>query len=63
MTYPPIILASSSPRRFAVLTQIGVPFSVQVSNFNEREPATYMTAKAVEKLVRENAFGKASVVE
>lgn len=35
MTYPPLILASQSPRRKLLLTQIGLKFSVRVSAVRE----------------------------
>ena len=55
---PPIFLASASPRRSQLLRELGVPFEVAVSNFEEpppnaeeeREPALY-----VEKLARRKA--------
>ena len=55
---PPLLLASRSPQRRAILEQLGIPFDVVAPRFEERDR---LDADAVE-LVREQAHGKASSV-
>ena len=55
---PPLLLASTSPQRRAILEQLGLPFVVVVPRYEERERAG---ADPVE-LVREHARGKARSV-
>lgn len=50
----PILLASTSPQRRAILEQLGVPFDVAAPKYVEHDPPE---ANAVE-LVREHALGK-----
>ena len=53
MTAEPLILASSSPRRQAILTQLGVPFRVQapeVDELTEGEPRALVVQNALLKL-------------
>ena len=52
---PPLLLASTSPQRRAILTQLGLPFDVVAPRYEEHDPPD---ADAVE-LVREHARGKA----
>jgi septum formation protein len=54
----PLLLASTSPQRTAILTQLGIPFEVTSPDYVERDPPD---ARAVE-LVREHARGKARSV-
>src|SRR5438874_11129387 len=52
---PPLLLASRSPQRRAILEQLGIPFDVVAPTFEEHDR---LDADAVE-LVREQAHGKA----
>jgi septum formation protein len=55
---PPLLLASTSPQRRAILEQLGLPFDVVAPRYEERgEPGTDPVA-----LVREHARGKARSV-
>jgi septum formation protein len=54
----PLLLASTSPQRRAILEQLGVPFDVVAPDYVEHDPPD---ADAVE-LVREHARGKARSV-
>jgi septum formation protein len=55
---PPLLLASTSPQRSAILEQLGIPFDVVAPDYVEHDPPE---ADAVE-LVREHARGKARSV-
>jgi nucleoside triphosphate pyrophosphatase len=55
---PPILLASTSPQRSAILAQLGLPFDVVAPRYEEHDPPD---ATPVE-LVREHARGKARSV-
>jgi septum formation protein len=55
---PPLLLASTSPQRRAILEQLGIPFDVAAPHYEEHDPPD---ADAVE-LVREHARGKARSV-
>jgi septum formation protein len=55
---PPLLLASRSPQRRAILEQLGIPFDIVTPNFEEHDRRD---ADAVE-LAREQAYGKASSV-
>ena len=55
---PPLLLASTSPQRRAILEQLGIPFDVAAPRYEEHDPPD---ADAVE-LVREHARGKARSV-
>jgi len=55
---PPLLLASRSPQRRAILHQLGIPFDVVEPDYDEHAPEI---ADAVE-LVREHAQGKARSV-
>lgn len=55
---PPLLLASTSPQRRAILAQLGLPFDVVAPRYEEHDPPD---ADAVE-LVREHARGKARSV-
>ena len=54
----PILLASTSPQRRAILEQLGIAFDVVAPSYVEHDPPE---ADAVE-LVREHALGKARSV-
>ncbi|WP_417520847.1 Maf family protein [Marinobacter sp.] len=51
-----IILASASPRRSELLTQIGVAFSVQPAHIDETPRASESPGDYVERLAREKAL-------
>ena len=55
---PPILLASTSPQRRAILEQLAIPFEVVAPRYAEDEPASVEPAD----LVREHARGKARSV-
>ena len=55
---PPILLASTSPQRRAILAQLGLPFDVVAPRYEEHDPPE---ADPVD-LVREHAAGKARSV-
>jgi septum formation protein len=55
---PPLLLASTSPQRRAILEQLGIPFDVVEPRFAEQDPPV---GDAVE-LVRDHAQGKARSV-
>jgi septum formation protein len=55
---PPLLLASTSPQRSAILEQLGLPFDVLAPEYEEHDPPA---ADAV-ALVREHARGKARSV-
>jgi septum formation protein len=55
---PPLLLASTSPQRRAILEQLGIPFDVLPPAYEEHDPP-----KAdAEQLVRDHALGKARSV-
>jgi nucleoside triphosphate pyrophosphatase len=58
LTAPPLLLASTSPQRRAILEQLGIPFEAVAPRFEEHDPPE---ADATE-LVREHARGKARSV-
>jgi septum formation protein len=55
---PPLLLASTSPQRRAILHQLGIPFDVVAPRYLEHDPPDADPAR----LVREHALGKASSV-
>ncbi len=55
---PPLVLASTSPQRKAILAQLGIPFDVVVPRYDEETPER---ADAV-AVVREHATAKAHSV-
>jgi septum formation protein len=55
---PPILLASTSPQRRAILEQLHVPFDVVAPRYEEHDPPEADAAR----LVREHALGKARSV-
>ncbi len=55
----PLLLASRSPQRRAILEQLGIPFDVVAPHYNEEDPA--LDGDAVE-VVREHARAKARSV-
>lgn len=58
----PLILASKSPRRAAILRQIGIEFIIKESNFKEEKSLSNFTMENVRKLLQKNASGKALAV-
>ena len=58
MSAPPLLLASTSPQRRAILAQLGIPFEAVAPDYHEHDPPG---APPVE-LVREHALGKARSV-
>ena len=58
MTALPIVLASISPQRRAILGQLGIPFEVISPSYEEEDPLE----SAASDLVREHARGKACSV-
>jgi septum formation protein len=55
---PPLLLASTSPQRKAILEQLHIPFDVVAPNYDEATPER----ADPEKVVREHARGKARSV-
>jgi septum formation protein len=55
---PPLLLASTSPQRRAILHQLGIPFDVVAPRYEEHDPSDADPAQ----LVREHALGKARSV-
>jgi len=55
---PPLLLASTSPQRRAILEQLGIPFDVVAPNYVEHDPPE----ADAEQLVRNHALGKARSV-
>ena len=52
---PPLLLASTSPQRRAILHQLGIPFEVEAPRYEEHDPPD----ADPEALVRDHAAGKA----
>ena len=55
---PPLLLASTSPQRRAILTQLGIPFDVVAPRYEEHDPPDADASR----LVRDHALGKARSV-
>ena len=55
---PPLVLASTSPQRRAILEQLGVPFEVVAPRYEESDP----TGLEPPQLVKAHALGKADSV-
>jgi septum formation protein len=55
---PPLLLASTSPQRRAILQQLGIPFDAVAPHYEEHDPPD----ADPEQLVREHALGKARSV-
>jgi septum formation protein len=55
---PPLLLASTSPQRRAILEQLGIPFDVLPPDYVEHDPPE----ADAEQLVRDHALGKARSV-
>jgi septum formation protein len=55
---PPLLLASTSPQRRAILKQLGIPFGEVAPRYEEHDPPE----ADAERLVREHALGKARSV-
>lgn len=60
MTQPPVILASSSPRRRDLLTLIGVPHEVKPANIDESYRAGETPVAHAERLARSKALAVAA---
>jgi septum formation protein len=58
MSVPPLLLASTSPQRRAILQQLGIPFDVVAPDFEEHDPPE----GDAEELVCRHAAGKAHSV-
>lgn len=58
MSATPLLLASTSPQRRAILQQLGIPFDVIAPEYEEHDPAE----ADAEQLVCEHAVGKARSV-
>jgi septum formation protein len=61
MSHPPaapLLLASTSPQRRAILEQLGIPFEVVAPDYEEHDPPE----ADAEQLVRDHALGKARSV-
>ena len=56
---PPLVLASTSPQRRAILQQLGIPFELAEPRYEEHDPP----GADVVALVREHAAGKARSVD
>ena len=54
----PLLLASTSPQRRAILEQLGIPFEVVAPEYEEHDPPE----ADAEQLVRDHALGKARSV-
>jgi septum formation protein len=54
----PLLLASTSPQRRAILEQLGIPFDVVAPDYEEHDPPE----ADAEQLVRDHALGKARSV-
>jgi septum formation protein len=55
---PPLLLASTSPQRRAILEQLGLPFEVVSPQYNEDDPSGLEPAQ----LVKAHALGKAESI-
>jgi septum formation protein len=55
---PPLLLASTSPQRRAILHQLGIPFEAVAPDYVEHDPPE----ADAEQLVRDHALGKARSV-
>ena len=60
MVRAPVVLASASPRRAALLAQIGIPFEVIVASVDEAELPGESPSAYVERLARAKANAVAS---
>lgn len=60
MVRAPVVLASASPRRAALLEQIGIPFEVIVASVDETELPGESPSAYVERLARAKASAVAS---
>ena len=58
MSAPPLLLASTSPQRRAILQQLGIPFDVVAPDYEEHDPPE----ADAEELVCRHASGKAHSV-
>lgn len=55
MNWPPLILASGSPRRQLLLREAGIPFDIAPSNIDERFPSSLPPREVASFLAREKA--------
>ncbi len=60
---PPIILASASPRRKMLLTQVGLPFTIRISNTEEDLRQALPPGQLAETLALEKAQAVAASVD
>lgn len=60
---PHLFLASASPRRRELLTQIGVPFSLVSASIDETPRATETPEDYVQRLAREKALAGLAAIE
>lgn len=58
MSVPPLLLASTSPQRRAILEQLGIPFDVMAPDYVEHDPP----GADAQRLVCDHARGKARSV-
>lgn len=61
-TPPPLVLASSSPRRRELLQAIGLPFIVHPPSLDEGRPERFDSRDAIRRWVAETAAAKAAEV-
>jgi len=52
---PPLLLASTSPQRRAILEQLGIPFELVEPRYDERDPADADPVELVRRHAREKA--------
>lgn len=60
---PRLILASRSPRRAAMLRQVGLQFTIKMPNVKERLPKRVSSSKQVESLAKKLALKKAKSIQ
>ena len=59
----PLILASGSPRRSALLSQVGIPFEVQVSGIDESDAAFDDPVQARKDFIGRQPLGRLGTAE
>jgi septum formation protein len=60
---PPLLLASTSPQRRAILEQLGIPFDVVAPRYEEHDPPDADPAELVRTHAREKAHSVADVAD
>ena len=55
---PPLLLASTSPQRRLILTQLGIPFDVIAPRYEEHDPPEADAAELVCNHARAKVFGQ-----